>query len=103
MSNSIPVLVSIEGLYQQLCVALGNDQWIFLAAKIRNAGPNNSDKITTLFLHQAQKLANEPTSLPLDQEVTVHDVSPGMTASASNTARSPVFQGNSHSTPYMAR
>lgn len=77
LSADDPSLVSIEGNYQQSPVQLGNGQWIFLAAKIRNGDvrtQNGRDKITTLFLQKARQMAARPESLPLNQIITVHDV-----------------------------
>jgi hypothetical protein len=80
--TDFPILVSIEGLYQQQTCKIGNGQYIFLAAKIRNASQNNSDKITTLFLQQARQMAGRSQSLPLNQGPTVHDVGPSTPDSA---------------------
>lgn len=79
-----PTLVSIEGggLYQQQLVSLGNAEWVFLAAKLSGASQSNSDQITTLFLQQAQQMAAQPKSLPLNQGPTVNDVGPGSPYSA---------------------
>lgn len=74
LSADDPILVSLEGTYQQQPVQLGNDKYIFLAAKVRNANVNNRDKITTFFLQQARELAARSESLPLDQQPTVPDV-----------------------------